>query len=306
MWAGMGVAAGLLANASAALAQLVPPAPAKTPPTEYTPPAPPPPAPTPPVRPEPEVEAPLPSLVKRGPDAKVVRLNVMAEQAAVELMPFDESARKRIALGIAEYQADMDKRVIENPALMVQLIRQRDTINNFSTLDDLQKMTQGIGVLRPGSLLEKLQRDGAINPRQKRRADQVVQEYTRAVTAEVNAEAGEGNIDKMVTVGGRRIFMEMSAEAVRSLDRQLAKVEPNMEVIISGLNLSQVQKNQAAMLLGPAGRMDLPEDRRLHVRRTNLRAIWIEVLSDEQRASVLKAVAPDLGAPKTEPPKSGG
>jgi len=302
----------MLAVVAAASGQLVPPTPAKTPPTEpYTPPAAAPAAPTPPSRPEPEVDAPLPTLVKKGPDGKVVRLDVHVEQAAVEAMTFDEATRKRIDAGLADYRSDMDRRVIENPALIVQLIHQRDAINNHSSLEELQKMTQGIGALRPGSLLERLQRSGAINPRQKRRAEQVVQEYTRAVTAEVNAEAGNGNFDQIVALGGRRIFLEMSGEAVRSLDRQLAKAEPTMELIVSGLSLSTVQKNQAAMLLGPAGREGIPEDRRKHIRRTNLRALFIDVLNDEQRTSLLKATSPELvmpkaEAPKTEPPKGGG
>lgn len=308
-----GLAAGVsaLAIAASAGAQLVPPTPPRTPATEpYTPP-PAAVAPTPPVRPEPE--APLPSLVQKGPDGKVVRLDVLTEQAALEAMTFDAPTRTRIEAGIAEYRADMDRRVIENTGLVVELIRQRDTIENYATLEELQRMTQGIGVLRPGSLLERLQRSGAINPRQKRRAEQVVQEYTRAVTAEVNAEAGEGDFEKIVALGGRRIFMEMSAEAVRSLDRQLAKIEPNMETIVSGLSLTPAQKRQADMLLGPAGRQDLPEDRRLIIRRTNLRALFVEVLDDAQRSSLLKAVAPDLGvskpdapAPPTEAPKGGG
>jgi hypothetical protein len=299
-------AAGLLALGGAAHGQLVPPTPEKTPaPEPYTPPPAAQTPPTPPARPEPVVEAPLPSLVKRGSDGKVIRLDVLPEQAALEAMGFDEATRRRVDAGIAEYRADMDKRVIDNVGLVVQLIHQRETVDRFSTLDELQKLTFGVGPLAPGSLLERLQRSGAINPRQKRRTDQVVLEYTRAVTAEVNAEAGEGNLEKIVALGGRRVFMETSAEAVRSLERQLTRAEPNMEQIIAGLSLTPAQKSQADMLLaGTRGAM--PEDRRVHVRRTNLRALFMEVLNDQQRASLLKAASPELVLPKAQPTPTGG
>lgn len=300
-------AMGGVGTTGVASGQLVPPAPAKTPKETYTPPPAAPAAPSPPARPDPEVETPLPSIVKKGPDGKVIRLNMLPEQAALDAMPFDEAGRKRIAAGVAEYQADMDRRVIENPGLIVQLVRQRDTIANYSTLQDLQQLTAGIGPLRPGSLLERLQRNGAINARQKHRADQVKDEYNKAITAEVNAEAGEGDFQKTMTLGGRRVFMEMSAEAVRSLDRQLARAEPNMEQIVSGLSMSEVQKNQASMLLSAGRDPRLPEDKRLIVRRTNLKALFMEVLNDEQRAQLLKAASPELVLPKpAEPTKSGG
>jgi hypothetical protein len=305
---GLVTAVAVLMTAGAVNAQLLPPVPPKSPPTEpYTPPPVAPPSTNPPARPEPEAETPLPSLVTKGPDGKIVRLNVLPEEAAVRAVTFDDATRARIDAGIAEYRADMDRRVTENPALVVQLIHERETIDTVSSVEELQKIIRGIGVLAPGSLLERLQHAGALNPRQRHRVDQVAQEYTHAVTAEVNADAGPADLTKMMVLGGRRAFIEMSAEAVRSLERQLAKIEPNEERILSGLSLGPAQKSQVDMLL-VAPRERVPEERRTLIRRTNLRAIFVDVLNDEQRTQLLKAGSPELWVPKADgaPAKSGG
>ncbi len=292
-------AAGLwLFPCSFAAAQIVPPAP---PPAEKTPPyqrrrphrlpvvQPPP-------RPDPEPEAPLPSIVKRDADGNLIPIDGSVELAAVMVLVVDDATRANVQKQLAAHEAEMDQRVRDNISLALQIHKARAELAGNGAAADLahlQELAKNLKPLRPNSLPDRLLSTNTITARQRQQAELIQREYSTASTESLTKQSG-GDVQKTISLSLRRAFVDLSGDADRSLQRQVAAAAPKLETLLKGLDLTTDQQAK----IGPKLRSLAKSDA-----KTQIEIAWdigANDLTPDQLAAVLKAAAgsADAGAAK--------
>src|SRR5688572_13626480 len=220
--------------------QILPPAPAKTPPTpEYTPPPPPPPPP--PANPRPGTTTPaaqtpaepLPSLIEKDEAGKVKPLGMPTEEAAVRALKPNEETMKKVETSLAGRRNDLDRLVAEQVEGLVELKKFAAEVNEKTSMDVIQGHAKKVHSFRtfPG-VLDRLQKEGAIDPALKSRAGKVAEEYRKAAAEEFQKGFEHGNTQQMVLLGFRQFLVTNTTEAYASLDRQLANAAGQMETLL--------------------------------------------------------------------------
>ncbi|HYE02511.1 MAG TPA: hypothetical protein VD963_04675 [Phycisphaerales bacterium] len=281
----------MLVPTAAVSAQMIGPIPPATPPTPaYQPPAPPTPM-APPPRPAPEPEGPLPSIVSRDQAGALIPISTSPEEAAVLALDLPEEARPKVRSGIEAHHREMERRVIENLALALETRRQLATLAEISDFNRFEQITRSLAPIRAAGLLDRLVREQAISPRQRRRVEAVVDEYRQAVNDDITREVGEGNVQELLPVAGRRMVQELAAEGMRALDRVLGRAAERGPALLDGLDLSDEQRTRARGLLGGAAR---GAERASERPSREVIELFMDVLTPEQGQRALRAANPDL------------
>ena len=89
---------------------------------------------------------------------------------------------------LAARRDDLDRLVIEHVEGLAELRRFADEVNESTPMDEIQTKAKNVHPFRtfPG-VLDRLSREGAIDPQLKSRATKVADEYQKAVEAELRA-----------------------------------------------------------------------------------------------------------------------
>jgi len=255
---------GLAASLSigAASAQVVPPAPPKTPAApEYTPPPPPPtPANPTPVRAPAaaEPEAPLGSIVARDEAGKVKPLEIPAEEAAVRTLTFTPPAKEKLEKSLAARREVVDRVVVEHLADLLAVRKSTTEATEDTSIDQMRDTTAKTTPFRANNLLDWLLKDGVITPTQKTQATKIVREYKTAVREDaLKQSGGHQNMQAMALIGFRLTVDDFCGESLRELDRMVAQSAPKAEKLFAGLSLQPnhpAQKRMGELKNPPAGK----------------------------------------------------
>lgn len=294
VWIGMVVGAAGSVMGSSAFGQLLPPTPEKTAPTPpYTPPPPPPP-PT-PVAPKapgtgttPAPDTPLPSLVERDEAGKLKPLGMPAEEAAVRALKLNEETMEKVEASLAARRDDLDRLVIENIEALVDLRKFADGASEQTPLDTFStEAKKALPFKSFQGVLDRLSREGAIDPQTKSRAAKVAAEYTKAVNEELTKGFEHSNTQQMVLVGFRRYYLVTTEEAYQALDRMLKAAAGKAESLIEGVEMPGGMKSSAASALRGAGGDGTK-------RFEALKKVFYDVFGPAQRQPFLRAANPKL------------
>lgn len=295
------IAALAAATAVPARAQLVPPAPSKTPATPEYQPAKPvvPPVPSsvrqpPPPQTPAEPEKPLPSLIQKDAAGKIKPLTRPLDEAAVALLELDDPARARVEKSEAARRDEIDRLVIEKIGVLMEV---RATMANLPASPDMDMMRTTTLKARAfnnnNKLLDRLIKDGAINPAEKTRAAAIAREYADARKQEIVGEVGH-DVMKMVTPAFVMTIDESLAEANLSLDRMLSGAAPRQEQLLAKVDMPAEMRTQANKRLGDLKKAPPPGKTGAEHRVAVLRSIFFDTLKPDQQRAFLTAAYPRL------------
>jgi len=303
---GISVALATTLAFGAAQAQLVPPAPPKSPAMpEYTPPPPPPAVPTPArspdsapnVRPA-EPEKPLASLIEKDEKGRIKPLKYPLDEAAVRALELSPEAKDKVEKSLLARRVEVDRIVVENLPALLDIRKAMMDATETTSMDVMTETSKKSTPFRANKLLDRLVKDGAITPNQKTQATNIAREYKTAMRDEATKDAGgHSNMQAMVLVGFKLTMQDFCAESFQELDRMLAESAPKAEELLKGLGL-------------PAGHAALKSLPKLKgtgaaagkTAADSVKSIFYETLDADQQKAYLLAANPELkaaDAPKT-------
>jgi hypothetical protein len=182
-------------------------------------------------------EAPT-TLVRLGYDGAIERPGVRIEEAALELLELDASARARVDEIVAERAAILDKAVIENIELLVEFQSAKSAGDELRQAALIGRFVRSLAALEErGSLREELGR--ALGDDEKARFESLIDEYNQAILAEARdaaKERGERFIQfRFVQIERLKV---LGQEIKRSYDRQIGSRTEDFERLLAALALS--------------------------------------------------------------------
>lgn len=281
-------AGGALLLAPAADAQIVPKAPpAPTPTPAYTPPPAPPPVPTKP--PEPEVA--VPDLVKRDAAGGFLPITGSVELAAIRALELDADRRQRVDAALDTRNAELEKFAIENIEKVAAAHQTREGLKNVTDFAQLASAKDAATPLRQDKLLDRLQRDGAINAMHRSALDRAIARYNEARQRDWETQTGT-DVMKIATRVGQQGFTDMTGDVFAALDRLLERAAPSLLNGEHRLTLDKAQED-AVVRLKPV--LQTPRFQDNAEIMEQLRTFALKTLAPEQARQLLAPVATPIG-----------
>lgn len=240
MVAASGACVALCAGES--LGQLVPPVPARTPATpEFVPPPAPPPPPAMDDRPPP---APLPSIIERDLEGKIIELENSPEETALMALDLTDEERAAVVKEIETFRGEVDRVLAKNLVAYLELERAMAALKPDSGLDALASMTAGARVFADQKLLKHLEKSGAVSQRQTVRAKRVADAYTQARREEALKAVDGQDIPAIATATFKLSMDEALFETRRAFDRLSGRMAVGFIGHLRHANPSTEQMNQ--------------------------------------------------------------
>lgn len=259
------------------------------------------------------------TLVQRDFDGKVTRLEVSPPEAALRLLKLGAETKAKTDAVIAKRNAALDSVVRDNLRLLVELAGANQAGKREDSARLLRELMEKAAPLREmGTLQTQLAKVLPENERQE--MTRLVTEYWAAVTAESQANAGEGMKesesdamkDEDAKSGGaatgergrtregrggmaqplRREFLAMIGQEVRrSYVRVVGQQAADFDALIKSLNLSEAQESKVRQIVGDSfqkyeGKIPAQERAKL------VSLVWRE-LDGSQREILLKRLRPE-------------
>lgn len=194
----------------------------------------------------PTVSAPAtkPTLVEKDFSGKLKRLDVPAEEAALRLMKVDDAARSRIDTILSERAAIIDKAVIENIDLVVQIHNAGQSGDKAEALRLFQEFAKKLEPLKArGKPVDEIASALPEDQREPYRA--LVSEYHQAQVADTMAQArGRGEEMGLKQAAGRELVGAIGLEIKRSYERQIGSRKEDFEKLLASLNLKPEQETR--------------------------------------------------------------
>jgi hypothetical protein len=231
-------------------------------------------------------EAPAkPTLVERDFAGKLKRLETSPEEAALALLTLDEETRSKTQAVLAERTAILDKIVLDNLDLVIQIHNARQS---GSRIDQLVLLGDFVKAMRPlndrGTLADELLPVLPLAQGADFRA--LVREYNQAATAEIVAEAksrGERLTPRQAAT--RESLIVLGQEVKRSYERQITSKTAEFEAIIAQLNLDPDQDSKIRNLV-----LDYAQEVKGKPTADQRRAVFFKIMalldSEQQRTLV--------------------
>jgi hypothetical protein len=186
-----------------------------------------------------EAGAATPTLVQRGYDGGVTRLDVSPEEAALALLNLDDGAKESTQRVLGERAAILDKIVLDNLDLLIEL----HTAGEAG--DKATVVRIGLDLMRKSEPLRArgLLRDELAKAMPAGRRDEflrLVNEYWRAIGDEAKAK-GKGRLGGVVEERGRLLGEAVKQSFERQVDR---KGEEDFERLLARLELRPEQETR--------------------------------------------------------------
>jgi hypothetical protein len=243
--------------------------------------------------------------VERDDAGKLKMLGVPAEEAAVRALKPNEETMKKVEASLAGRRDDLDRLVIENVEALVDLHKFSAKVDEKTSLDDITvNAKKALPFKNFVGVLERLSRDGAIDPQLRSRASRVAQEYQKAADQEVLKGFEHNNTQAMVLIGFRRYVITTTMEGYGSLDRQLGVAAARGDELLRAVEMPDEMRAAALTRMRGLPRAGTPEAdaKRLEA----VKGVFYEVLGPEERQALLKAVNPKLFEAKAAEEKPAG
>lgn len=187
------------------------------------------------------------SLVVRSYDGTVTQLDVPAAEAAVELLELDIQAASAVDRILAERAAILDKAVIENVDLLIEL---QSTRGNQQRRREIYRELYAAAapLTQRGSLRDEIA--GVLETEQKTSYLEIIDEYEQAMTEQARLAADEeGRQFAARQFQRRQAVAEFGREIKRSYDRQIGSREKELEDLLVALALDQQTEAEVRRLI---------------------------------------------------------
>ena len=240
------------------------------------------------------------SLVEVAYDGSVEPLEAAPAEAAVELLGLDEATLAQVREVIAERAAILDRIVIENIELLVELQSARDDPGRRRAI-----YAEIVGKLAPlvrrGELEDEI---GALLSEEQRRCYvSLIAEYERALEAQARAEAERrGERFRAWRYRARHRLEALGAELRRSYERQIGARQADLERLLRELALDPEREAEVRRIV-----TEFAQRTMLNPSRADRAGLFIEimgVLTPEQRARAaarLRGDTPEDDEPSDPP-----
>lgn len=242
------------------------------------------------VRPAPApVNVPFKSLVERGPDGKVIRIDGHLDVIALQRNPLmDEATWEKVRPMVKEWKLDVDQLAIDNIDFIEKLEGGLADKIDLQDANNIRMMTEIIQQLNgAGPLTGFLNFHQMLSQQQAVLNQQIVSEYQKAVMADLMPKQTAQNQEdrvKQANEVNKFIYQLTTRDAIRSYNDQLVGAAKHMGSILPTLGLS---KDQQAKVAGPMSRLAKATS------EADTRAAMKEVLApmtlDQKRAALIQA-----------------
>jgi hypothetical protein len=245
---------------------------------------------------------PFESMVVRGPDGKVKRIEAQLDLLALHRnVLVDDATRERIRPVLHEWIADLDQLVIDNldflervlpPDGSTGVIDQID-LNNAATVQPVAQMMNQL--IAAGPLTAHLQSKGVLTREQSDLNQRIISDYLQQVMNEVLAAnqvpAAQGaqpqnqeERNRQVNTVSRHLYALSARDAISSYYRQMESAAPHAEQIVAATELGSevAQKVRPLVAEAKSAQTDLE-------RRRSVRMILNELTFDQRREFLQRA-----------------
>lgn len=243
------------------------------------------------------------SLIRRDFQGRVRRLEIPAEEAAVELLRLDEPTKAKAQKILDERTAILDKAVRENIDLLLRL----QNADRRTRLEFIREFGESLKELRArGTLREEIR---AILPKdQAARYDELIDGYWEVVVADATQAAQRENgarpAPARAEVLAREVLAALGSEIRRSFERQIGQRARELEELLGKLGLSEEKDAKIRGILAEyaerTGGKPTPQQKRDLVLR-----IYRELDRDQQRIAARELLGLGEqkrgGEPESEP-----
>ncbi|HZW05712.1 MAG TPA: hypothetical protein VFF65_01205 [Phycisphaerales bacterium] len=229
-----------------------------------------------------------PTLVSRGADGKVARLDEWPALAAVRKLTLDAKTREAVGKLEREQAAAMDKFLGENLVEVAAVANSFQSGNTKEGLAGIRKLRQDHAVFNDRELL--MQKIGALLPKeQENELRLMVQEYWNAlVQEETDAAKARGERASMGKVAGAEALRLLGQDIKASYDRVIGQKVKDFDALIKALGLSGEQESRVRRIADDAFAKAKGDERKIN-KADLFWKIWKE-LDAKQRDLLLEHV----------------
>jgi len=225
------------------------------------------------------------TLVEKDFSGKLKRLELPAEEAALRLVKVDDASRAKIDTILGERAAIMDKALIQNIDLVVQIHNAGQSGDKAEALKLLQEFGKKLEPLKArGKLQDEVA--GALPEAEREAYRALVKEYHQALVANAMAQAkAKGEELTLGQAAGRELVAAIGQEIKRSYDRQIGGRKEDFEKLIASLNLKPEQETRIRNMV-----TDYGQKTKLNPTAEQKRALFGKIyreLDGEQRKALL-------------------
>jgi hypothetical protein len=185
-----------------------------------------------------------PTLVERDFAGKLKRLEVSPEEAALALLKLDSGAASKTQSILNERAAILDKIVLDNLDLVVQIHNSRAGGDKRAQLKLLAELMTALKPLTDrGTLSEEIV--AALSLDQSVTFKALVREYNQAASAETQAESrAAGERLTVRQISARENLIVLGTDIKRSYERQISSKTAEFEQIMAQLDLVPEQESK--------------------------------------------------------------
>jgi hypothetical protein len=185
-----------------------------------------------------------PSLVENDFNGHLKRLEVPAEEAAVKLLSIDVATKAKVDTIVSERAAIMDKAVIENIDLIVQIHNAGQAGEKAEALRLLQEFGKKLeGLKARGKLKDEI--SDALPESQRQQFADLVKEYREAAVKDTMEQArAKGEEMDLRKAAGREVVLAIGQEIKRSYERQIGGRKEDFEKLLASLDLKPEQETK--------------------------------------------------------------
>lgn len=173
------------------------------------------------------------TLVVRGYDGMVKDLDVPVDEAAIDLLDLDEMTIAEIDRIVTERAAILDKVVIDNIGLLVELQSARGNQERRREIHR-ELFDAAAPLLRRGPLRDEIA--GVLDDARRTTYLEIIDEYERAMLTQARAEAEDGRFNPR-QYHRRQAIAQLGRELKRSYDRQVGSRQEDLESLLVELAL---------------------------------------------------------------------
>lgn len=221
-----------------------------------------------------------PSITKTDTQGRLMPLTTSAEEAAVTAYPLKPERRQLADKSIAARRRDLERFVLLNLDKVLAAYDLRDKVAQASEFNTLFAARDVVAALKQERLLDRLQRDGAINPQQRVRLDETVRNYELALKQQFDKDTA-GDPTRQAILNLRQTFTDATREHFEALDRVLDRLAADPAAVAAKAGLDDRKRDALAGLTA------VPQDARVATFRTTI-SQWP---SDQREALVTALVS---------------
>jgi hypothetical protein len=184
-----------------------------------------------------------PTLVEKDFNGRLKRLEMSAEEAALKLLTIDDATKAKIDVILGQRAAIMDKALIENIDLVVQMHNAGQSGDKAEALRLLQEFGKKLEPLKArGKLMDEV--SDVLPDSQRPQFVALVKEYREAAVRDTIEQArSRGEEMTLKQAAGKELVQAIGQEIKRSYERQILSKTADYEKLLASLDLKPEQES---------------------------------------------------------------